>query len=102
MSFFQLRFLFSLETYVQYFVDVVLVPNDKIYIGYTGNLEQRFLSHNELSRKGYTVEFRPWEIAFSEEYTTKREAMAREKFLKTGKGREFVWSELRRIGLIST
>ncbi len=74
---------------------------NKIYIGYTGNLEQRIMSHNKLSHKGYTVKFRPWEIAFYEEYETKHEAMAREKFLKTGKGREFVWSEIHRIGLIS-
>ena len=73
----------------------------KIYIGYTGNLEQRLLSHNKLSHKGYTRKYRPWEIVFSEEYPTKQEAMAREKFLKTGKGREFVWSEIRRMGFIS-
>jgi len=29
--------------------------HDKIYIGYTSNLEQRFLSHNELGKKGHTV-----------------------------------------------
>ena len=74
---------------------------NKIYIGYTSNLEARFLSHNQLSHKGYTVKFRPWVIAFSEHYTSKQEAMAREKFLKSGKGRAFVWNEIKRLGLIS-
>ena len=35
---------------------------DKIYIGFTSNMEERFKSHNELSKKGWTVKFRPWEI----------------------------------------
>ena len=74
---------------------------NKIYIGYTSDLETRFLSHNKLAHKGYTVKFRPWQIAFSESYQTKQEAMAREKFLKSGKGRAFVWSEIERLGLIS-
>nr|WP_237249358.1 GIY-YIG nuclease family protein [Sphingobacterium faecale] len=29
---------------------------DKIYIGYTGNLANRLLSHNKLSTKGWTVQ----------------------------------------------
>jgi len=72
----------------------------KIYIGYTGNLEQRLLSHNKLSHKGYTRKYRPWEIAFFEEYPTKQEALAREKFLKSGKGREYVWLEMKRLGYV--
>ncbi|MDC0514966.1 GIY-YIG nuclease family protein [Flavobacteriaceae bacterium] len=34
--------------------------HQKIYIGYTSNLIQRFYSHNFLSKKGYTSRFRPW------------------------------------------
>ena len=65
---------------------------DKIYIGYTSNLEQRFLSHNELSKKGWTVKFRPWEIIYTERFENKEKAMSREKELKSAKGREFVRS----------
>ena len=60
------------------------------YTGFTSDLEQRLLSHNELSSKDWTKRYRPWVLIHSEEYSTKGEAMAREKFLKTGKGREFV------------
>ena len=56
---------------------------NKIYIGYTSNIEQRFLSHNELSKKGYTIRYRPWLIAYTEEFETKSEAIKREKQLKT-------------------
>ena len=33
----------------------------KTYVGFTSNLIERFKSHNELSSKGYTIKFRPWE-----------------------------------------
>ncbi len=72
---------------------------DKIYIGMTSNLEQRFLSHNELSKKGWTIKFRPWEIIYKEEFTEKNEAMQREKELKSFKGREFIRKQV--LGKIS-
>jgi len=65
---------------------------DKIYIGYTSNMEQRLLSHNELEQKGWTMKYRPWEIIYTEIHTTKVEAMKREKQLKTAKGRESIFS----------
>ena len=64
----------------------------KIYIGYTSDLENRFLSHNELGTNGYTLKFRPWSILFIEEYKTKTEAIIREKQLKGGKGRAYIWN----------
>jgi putative endonuclease len=63
---------------------------DKIYIGYTSDLANRFLSHNELATKGHTVKYRPWVIAHSEEFEMKAEARKRETQLKTGRSREFV------------
>lgn len=65
--------------------------HQKIYIGYTSNLEQRLLSHNSLGKKGWTIKFRPWELAYTDEFDTKKEAMRREKQLKSAKGREFIW-----------
>lgn len=65
---------------------------NKIYIGYTSDLEDRFLSHNELSTKSYTVKFRPWEIIHTEEFPTKSDAMKRELQLKSAKGKEFIWN----------
>lgn len=62
----------------------------KIYIGYTSNIEQRIISHNLLATKGYTVKFRPWNVIHTEEYATKAEAMNREKWLKSGAGRMWI------------
>jgi putative endonuclease len=64
---------------------------DKIYIGYTSDLPNRLLSHNELATKGHTTKFRPWIIAYTEEFETKSEALKREAQLKTANGRAFVW-----------
>lgn len=69
---------------------------DKIYIGYTGNLEQRLLSHNVLGTKGWTIKFRPWELLHEEKFQSKEEALAREKELKSGKGRQWIWNKLLR------
>ena len=69
-------------------------PFDKIYIGFSQNLEQRLLSHNELGKKGWTIKFRPWQLIYKEEFETKVEAMAREKFLKSGTGRDWIHSYL--------
>ena len=66
--------------------------SNKIYVGFTSNLEQRFLSHNELGKKGWTIKFRPWELVHTEEFEEKADAMRREKALKSGQGREFIWS----------
>ena len=67
---------------------------DKIYIGYTSDLQKRFLSHNELGTKGWTVKFRPWRIIHTEEFDTKAEAMQREKQLKSSRGRNWIREKL--------
>ncbi|MGD1959996.1 MAG: GIY-YIG nuclease family protein [Fulvivirga sp.] len=65
---------------------------NKIYIGYSSDLQSRLDSHNIYSKKGYTVKYRPWKVIHTENYVNKKEAMDREKQLKTAKGREFIWN----------
>jgi len=67
---------------------------NKIYIGFTSNIEARFKSHNQLSTKGWTIKFRPCEIVHEEKYGSKREALDREKQLKSAKGREWIRNEI--------
>lgn len=65
--------------------------HDKIYIGQTLSLIKRIKEHNEHFFKGFTSRFDGnWEIIYSEEYTTRIDALNREKQLKSYKGREFV------------
>lgn len=74
------------------FVVYVLYSKEygKTYVGFTSNLIERFKSHNFLSKKGYTIKFRPWVVIHLEFFSSKTEALKRENLLKTGKGREFI------------
>ena len=74
---------------------------NKIYVGYTHDLADRLKSHNELATKGYTIRYRPWVIAFQEEFNTKVDALRREKALKSSRGRVYIWNKLKELGLIS-
>jgi len=79
-------------------VYVLFSPSfDKIYIGYTSNLLIRIKSHNEFASKGWTRKFRPWVLVHQESFTTKSEAMKREKELKSARGRQFIWVLIRRM-----
>ncbi len=61
---------------------------NKTYVGYSQDLIDRFYSHNFYATKGYTVCYRPWVVMHLEFFKTKKEAMAREKYYKSGLGRE--------------
>ena len=77
-----------MEEYVVYIL--FSIKYNKTYTGYTTNLIERFKSHNYLDNKGFTSKFRPWEVIHVEIFYSKTEALKREKYLKTGVGREFV------------
>ena len=63
---------------------------DKTYVGFTSSLIERFYSHNFYAKKGFTTKFRPWEVLHIEVFETKSEAMAKEKWFKSGIGREAI------------
>jgi putative endonuclease len=76
-----------------YFVYVLGNPvAKKHYTGFTADLVQRLGQHNSGVTKS-TKNRGKWVLLYSEEFATRPEAMRRERFLKSGKGRE----ELRRI-----
>jgi putative endonuclease len=62
------------------------------YTGFTANLEQRLGQHNYGVSKS-TKNRGAWELVHTEAFATRAEAMRRERFLKSGQGRE----ELKRI-----
>jgi putative endonuclease len=67
------------------------IKHDKIYIGFSSNIEARLAAHNADNGKGYTHAYRPWKVIHTERFETKAEAQKREKQLKSAKGRAFVW-----------
>ena len=69
--------------------------HQKQYTGRSTQLIARFYSHNGLSKKGWTKNFRPWRVVHVEFYKTKPGAIAREKFLKSGQGRQWIKDNIR-------
>ena len=88
-----------------FYVYVLYSPKySKIYIGFTSDLANRLKSHNEFSKKGWTVKYRPWQIVYTEQYDSAEEARLYERRLKGAKGREWIWSLINKMiaeGLIS-
>jgi putative endonuclease len=62
------------------------------YTGATSNLERRLSEHNS-DLSAATRHRGPWVLVYQEEFATVREALQRERYLKTGKDRE----ELKRL-----
>ena len=65
---------------------------NKIYIGQTDDLERRLFEHNNKLLSTYTKKYTPWKIIYIEEFSSRTEALKREKQLKSQKGREFIWN----------
>jgi putative endonuclease len=71
------------------------MKDNRYYYGYTSDLEKRQIEHNRGIVKS-TRHRRPLHLIYSETFLSKNEAMDREKFFKSGKGREFLKSILDR------
>lgn len=72
----------------KYFVYILNSQKDhKLYIGYTTNLESRLIEH-KFGRVTSTKNRRPLQLILYEAFIDKSDALAREKFLKSGFGRE--------------
>ena len=61
---------------------------DKFYIGHTADLiEERLRKHNS-NHKGFTGKSNDWKVVYTEPYSTKEAAYARERQLKKWKSRK--------------
>ncbi|MEY4629498.1 MAG: hypothetical protein RLZZ595_1824 [Bacteroidota bacterium] len=65
--------------------------NGDIYVGMALNAENRLKEHNSGKSK-YTKGLRPWKIFRIEYFPDWKEARVREKYLKSGIGKEFLKS----------
>ncbi len=63
---------------------------DKIYIGFTSDVQKRLVAHNDERNTGWTAKYRSWKIIYTEELENKSDALKREKQLKTSRGRNFI------------
>lgn len=60
-----------------------------IYVGMTNDLSRRLAEHNNGENRS-TKAFRPFVLIFSEEFPDRISARIKEKYLKSGIGKEFL------------
>ncbi len=79
-----------------FFIYILRTSFSTLYIGQTNNLEERLRDHQNKSSKSakYVRYFNTIELAYSEEYLTRKEAMKREIQLKK-------WSKAKKEALVN-
>ncbi len=78
-----------------YYVYVLLSKlDDKFYIGFTEDLRKRLKEHND-GKSFATKCRRPFELIFYEAYRNKYDALRREKYFKSTKGKTSLKSMLK-------
>ena len=61
----------------------------KYYTGYTDDLEKRLLDHNS-GKSVYSSRYKPWVVVYYEEFDSKEQSIAREKYFKSAAGRRWL------------
>ena len=60
------------------------------YTGMTEDLEKRIAEHNDKKLSFWTKRGSSWELIYKEEFNNKTDALKREKWFKSGVGREYL------------
>lgn len=72
------------------------VRSGDFYTGYTNDLRKRFSEHNE-GKSAYTKGRGPYKLVYYEACRNQDDARSRELYLKSGKGKRFLKSRLKRF-----
>ena len=65
------------------------LKNNKYYIGYSSDIDRRLERHNNGKVK-YSMIYRPWIIYYFERFEDKRDAILRERQIKSWKSRKMI------------
>jgi len=87
-----------------YYTYVLLSLKDsKFYVGYTDDLKRRFKEHQE-GKVTATKHRRPLKLVYYEACLNQHDALQRERYLKSSRGKEFLKKRLKnyRAGLPRT
>ena len=80
-----------------YFVYVIASQKRKyIYVGLTNDVDRRFDEHQSGKNKT-TKSYRPFSLIHVENFSTRIEAREREKYLKSGSGKEWIKTTYARV-----
>ena len=72
-----------------YYHYVLLLVNNKLYNGFSNDLKTRFTEHQDGKVKS-TKNFRPVKLVYYEAFLNKKDALRREKYFKTDKGKKVI------------
>ena len=72
-----------------YVYAIVSEKRNYIYVGLTNNLERRIEEHNS-GRNKTTKAYKPFKVIYKEKFIERIEAREKEKYLKSGIGKEFL------------
>ena len=61
--------------------------NSDLYVGITQRLNQRLKEHDSGTNR-YTKGLRPWKLVYTEQYDNWSQARLKEKYYKSGSGKE--------------
>ncbi|MCD7780087.1 MAG: GIY-YIG nuclease family protein [Candidatus Gastranaerophilales bacterium] len=83
-----------METEKNYYVYLILTVNNKLYCGYTDNVEKRYKLHFEGKGAKFTKANKPLKLVYTKEFKTKQEAQKEEYRIKqlTRKQKELLYS----------
>ncbi len=75
---------------MKYYVYIIKSAEGFRYTGFTEDLEKRLIEHNEKEMSFWTKRGTNWKLIYKEEFGNKSEALEKEKWFKTGVGRDFL------------
>ncbi|MCE7936350.1 GIY-YIG nuclease family protein [Candidatus Saccharibacteria bacterium CPR2] len=70
--------------------------NNQFYTGYTADLRKRFLQHTE-GKSTYTKNRGPYQLIYYEACLNNKDALARERYLKSGMGKRYLNNRMKRF-----
>lgn len=76
------------ENSKKYFVYLILTVNNKLYCGYTDDVQKRFEAHKSGKGAKFTRANKPLKIVYTKEFETKQEAQKEEYRIKRLKRKE--------------
>ena len=68
--------------------------NKNWYIGYSSDLKKRIAAHISGNGGQTTSKKKDWKLVYYEAYSNQKDAIGREKFLKSGSGHKFLKKQL--------
>ena len=74
---------------LMHYVYILRMSNHQLYVGQTNDLRRRYQEH-EVGNVRATQKRRPLTLIFYEAFTSKQDAVRRERYLKTTKGKRAI------------